>query len=297
MNGNYIVETEIIWYINGVNMELKWKCLLLSDWIWKEERLMNVEKLKERKKELGYSNEKIAEISGVPLSTVQKVFAGVTQQPRYDTLVALERALENINVRETVFQYGIDKEQGEYTIEDYEKIPEDVRVELIDGVFYVISSPSVVHQQLVFTLCQKLNSFIRENGGECIAMLSPMDVHLKSDDNKTMVQPDVFVVCDRKKFTKRRIEGAPDLVIEVVSESSKRKDVAVKLPKYDEAGVKEYWLVDPESKRVVVYVLGVDMIPNVYNFEDRIPVAIFDNECVIDMQEIYSDLQFFFGLE
>ena len=258
---------------------------------------MNVEKLKERKKELGYSNEKIAEISGVPLSTVQKVFAGVTQQPRYDTLVALERALENINVRETVFQYGIDKEQGEYTIEDYEKIPEDVRVELIDGVFYVISSPSVVHQQLVFTLCQKLNSFIRENGGECIAMLSPMDVHLKSDDNKTMVQPDVFVVCDRKKFTKRRIEGAPDLVIEVVSESSKRKDVAVKLPKYDEAGVKEYWLVDPESKRVVVYVLGVDMIPNVYNFEDRIPVAIFDNECVIDMQEIYSDLQFFFGLE
>lgn len=258
---------------------------------------MNIEELKKRKKELGYSNEKISEISGVPLSTIQKIFAGVTQQPRYDTLAALARALDDIKVREVAFQYGIEREQGEYTIEDYDSFPEDVRVELIDGVFYVISSPNVVHQKLVLTLCRKLEDHIRKNNGQCITMLSPMDVHLREDDDRTMVQPDIFVVCDRGKFTRQRIEGAPDLVVEVTSPSTKRKDMTIKLHKYEEAGVREYWLVDPDAKKIVVYVLEGDMIPRVYTFEDKIPVGIFNGDCIIDMADVYGELKFFFELE
>lgn len=261
---------------------------------------MNLEEMKRRKKELGYSNERIAELSGVPLSTVQKIFAGVTQQPRYDTLAALERTLcesvESFRVEEAVFQY-IAKNQGEYTIEDYEKLPEDMRFELIDGVLYYISAPLLVHQALVALLHQELKDYIRKKQGDCIAMLSPADIHLRRDDNKTMVQPDIFVVCDRGKFRRHRIEGAPDLIIEILSPSTKKKDCVIKLNKYIEAGVREYWLVDPETQKVMVYILEEDVIPKIYTFTDRIPVAVFGGKCVIDMNQFKQELQFFYDLE
>ena len=83
-------------------------------------------------------------------------------------------------------------------------------------------------------------------------MAAPMDVQLDCDD-KTMVQPDVMVVCDRDKITRKCIYGAPDLAVEILSDSTKKKDMYVKLGKYMEAGVREYWLVDPKGKKVIVY--------------------------------------------
>lgn len=258
---------------------------------------MDVRGLKEKKRSLGYSNEKIAELSGVPLSTVQKIFAGVTQQPRYETLAALERALDTTGVREAVFQYGVDKKQGEYTIEDYEQLPEDVLVELIDGVMYIITSPTLLHQELVYEFCSRLKEHIKKNSGQCKAMISPVDVHIDKEDNKTLVKPDVFVVCSRDKFTRRWVEGSPDLVIEVLSTSTKRKDMAIKLKKYMETGVREYWLVDPDHKKIMVYDLENYDLPTLYTFDDKIPVGIFDGECVINMAQITEELEFFFGLE
>ena len=257
---------------------------------------MDIRELKEKKKSLGYSNEKIAELSGVPLSTVQKVFAGVTQQPRYDTLAALERALDPTGVREAVFQYGIDKKQGEYTIEDCEKLPEDILVELIDGVMYIITSPTLLHQELVGEFYIRLKEYIKKNGGQCRTMVSPVDVHIDKEDNKTLVKPDVFVVCKRDKFTRRWIEGSPDLVIEVLSPSTKRKDMAIKLKKYIETGVREYWLVDPDQRKIMVYDLENYDFPIMYTFEDKVPVGIFDGDCIIDMAEIVEDIEFFFDL-
>lgn len=145
-------------------------------------------------------------------------------------------------------------------------------------------------------LCQKLKDHIRKNNGECIALLAPLDIHLRKDDNKTIVQPDVFVVCDRSKFTRKRIEGAPDLIIEILSPSTKKKDMTIKLKKYIEAEVREYWLVDPESRKIIVYHLDGDMIPTIYTFNSKIPVAIFDGKCIIDMGEISEELEFFYQL-
>ena len=104
---------------------------------------MTLEEMKKRKKELGYTNEQISELSGVPLGTVQKVLSGVTETPRYDTLHALENVLgkkerpfnEAMMVRESA-PYYVGKKQGEYTLEDYYALPDEQRVELIDGVFY-----------------------------------------------------------------------------------------------------------------------------------------------------------------
>ena len=127
-------------------------------------------------------------------------------------------------------------------------------------------------------------------------MMAPTDVHIMRD-GRTMVQPDIFVVCDRSKFTKERIEGAPDFVIEVLSPSTRRKDMTVKLNKYSEAGVREYWIVDIDNSKVIVYLLDGDMIPRVYTFADKVPVAIFDNECEVDFAEIDEQISFMYELK
>ena len=116
---------------------------------------------------------------------------------------------------------------------------------------------------------------------------SPIDVQLDCDD-KTMVQPDVIVVCDREKIQNRCIFGAPDFVAEVLSESTRKKDLVLKLNKYMTAGVREYWLVDPDRKKVIVYDFEKEDYPMMYGFEARIPVGIFDGECEVDFQEIYA---------
>lgn len=186
---------------------------------------MTIEEMKQRKKELGYTYEQISELSGVPLGTVQKIFSGVTETPRYDTLMALgqvfQMADESMYMRETAPAY-ITKKQGEYTLEDYYALPEERRVELIDGVIYDMGAPTSLHQVLVTELWEPLNKFISENKGNCMAMVSPLDVQLDCDD-KTMVQPDVVVICDRDKIRKRGIYGAPDFIIEILSRSTRRK--------------------------------------------------------------------------
>ena len=102
---------------------------------------MTVSEMRKRKKDLGYTNEKISELSGVPLGTVQKIFAGVTDSPRYDTLQALEKIFvkEWGMLMESVTAYQV-KRQGEYTLEDYYALPDERRVELIDGVIYDMSA-------------------------------------------------------------------------------------------------------------------------------------------------------------
>lgn len=252
---------------------------------------MTLSEMKERKKELGYSYEQIAARSGVPLSTVQKVFSGVTQSPRYETLRAIEKVLTDEPpslVRESECGYGkniITKKQGEYTVEDYYAWPEEERIELIDGVIYNMSAPYVVHQDLVGEIAFRLKSYIRNNKGKCRVYESPVDVQLDCD-NKTMVQPDVMVVCQKDKLTSKNVFGSPDMVVEVLSPSTRKKDMSIKLAKYISAGVREYWIVDPDKESVIVYDIENDLGVSVYTFDSKIPVHIFQNECVIDFKEI-----------
>uniref|UniRef100_UPI00405738E7 Uma2 family endonuclease n=1 Tax=Agathobacter sp. TaxID=2021311 RepID=UPI00405738E7 len=255
---------------------------------------MTIEQMQERKKELGYSYEQISNYSGIPLGTVQKVLGGVTKSPRYDTLYALERVLkqeETTMVRESVAYYHV-KKQGEYTIEDYFALPEGERAELIDGRIYDMAAPHVLHQAIAGELDAVFRAYIRSKKGQCVSFGTNVDVQLESDD-KTIVQPDVLVVCDRNKFQQGRIVGVPDLIIEIISPSTAKRDRTIKLAKYMEAGVREYWIIDPQKKRIIAYA-GEDMDVSIYTFEDTIPVGIFDGECVVDFKEIYEYVRFLY---
>ena len=236
---------------------------------------MTVEEMKQRKKELGYSNEKLSELSGVPLGTVQKVLAGVTRSPRYETLIALERILKK------------------HTDRIGEALPKERRVELIDGVIYDMASPTAIHQILSTELCNIIRSYISQKKGRCIVMAAPMDVQLDCDD-KTMVQPDVMVVCDRDKITRKCIYGAPDLAVEILSDSTKKKDMYVKLGKYMDAGVREYWLVDPKGKKVIVYDFEAEVTPIIYGFSSKVPLGIFGGEYEVDFAKIYEYIRFLY---
>lgn len=270
---------------------------------------MTIQEMKQKKKELGYTNEMVSALSGVPLGTVQKVFAGATPHPRYETLQALEKAFKDEkyyskSMGEEKVQYNADrvseavtayqvKKQGKYTVDDYYALPDERRVELIDGVIYDMGAPTSIHQLIVTEIWKVLREYISEKAGECMPLASPIDVQLDCDD-KTMVQPDALVVCDREKVIKRCIYGAPDFIIEILSLSSRKKDMFTKLAKYKEAGVREYWLVDPDKKKVLVYDLEHEELPIVYGFDSKVPVMIFGGECVIDFAEIYEYISFLY---
>ena len=115
-----------------------------------------------------------------------------------------------------------EKKQGEYTISDYYAIPEDVRAELIDGVIYDMAPPLSVHQLLSAKIHGYLARYIEKKGGSCIPFFAPIGVQLDKDD-KTIVEPDILIVCDRNQITRRGIYGAPDFVIEILSESTKEE--------------------------------------------------------------------------
>lgn len=188
--------------------------------------------------------------------------------------------------------YGV-KRQGEYTLEDYYAIPDDIRVELIDGVIYNMAAPTITHQLFNGKIYHRLETFVSEKKGKCVPAVSPIDVQLDCDD-KTMVQPDVIVICDRDKIINRCLYGAPDFVVEVLSPSSTKRDSAIKLRKYKEARVKEYWMVDPDKKKVVVYDWTRSEIPMVYGFDSKVPVGIFGGECEIDFAKIYKQIAFLY---
>lgn len=255
---------------------------------------MTILEMKQRKKEMGYSYAQISELSGVPLGTVQKVFNGVTTSPRYDTLQALEQVFkeDSNELKETQTSYRV-KTQGDYTLEDYYEIPEDIRVELIDGIIYTMSSPTSIHQLITGYIYGRLLQYVMEKKGKCIPMISPIDVQLDCDD-KTMVQPDIIVVCDKDKVVHHCVYGAPDFIIEVLSKSTKKRDAIVKLNKYMNAGVKEYWMIDPERKVVIIYDFEHEIYPTIYGFDAKIPVNIWNGECVIDFAELYKYIEFLY---
>lgn len=183
--------------------------------------------------------------------------------------------------------------QGEYTLDDYYALPDERRVELIDGVIYDMASPTSLHQLIGVKIWSQLEAYIQKNDGDCIPFVAPVDVQLDCD-NRTMVQPDVLVVCDRSKIIRRCIYGAPDLIVEVVSEPTRKKDMTIKLEKYRNAGVREYWMVDEDRKQVIVYDFSQRSYAQIYGFDARIPVGIFGGDCQVDFAEIYDYVKFLY---
>lgn len=144
-----------------------------------------------------------------------------------------------------------------YTYADYCSWPDDTRYELIDGVAYAMApAPTRTHQNLVGELFTQVKTALR--GKPCQTFVAPFDIRLphadEADDKvDTVVQPDVLVVCDETKLDERGVRGAPDWVAEVLSPSSAKHDLIVKLALYERAGVREYWLLHPTDRLVTVY--------------------------------------------
>ncbi len=268
---------------------------------------MTIQKMIEIKQKMGMSFRYIAGQTGVPLGTVQKVFNGQTKVPRYETMQALEaffsepemydRTLRTERVKKP--QYGVKEEpavyesgslrfpsQGQYTLDDYYHLPDEVRAELIDGCFYLMAAPTRTHQLIAGEIYRQIANFIYENDGPCEPMIAPFDVQLDGD-GRTMVEPDVLVVCDREKNREKSLLGAPDYVLEVTSPSTRRKDLVKKLEKYSSAGVREYWILDIQSKRLITYYFEDEgCIPEIYTMEKPVPVQIFDGKLEIQFDRI-----------
>ena len=267
--------------------------------------MRSVDDLRTQKKTLRLTNQMIADLSGVPLGTVQKILSGATRSPGTNTMAALERVLFPKGqepghskwtamadmVAEAPAYYGTEKKErpeNSYTYADYAALPDDRRVELIDGKFYDMASPNSRHQIIIGDLYGQFLHCLEGHPG-CMALLSPLDVMLDEDD-RTVVQPDLMVICDRHKLRKGRVFGAPELVIEVVSPGSRKMDYGIKTQKYINAGVKEYWVLDFEKKRVLLYRLEHDVDVTIMSTEDTIPVAISNGKCKIDMKKIRDHL-------
>ena len=161
-----------------------------------------------------------------------------------------------------------------YTSKDYWNLPDGQRAELIDGQFYNMAPPSRIHQEISYQISRFLGNYIESNGGKCRVYPAPFAVNLDADD-KDWVEPDISVICDPNKLTDRGCSGAPDLIFEIVSPSSRRMDYNIKNALYAQSGIREYWIVDPVKERVTVYHYEDDAAPVIYTFTQNVPVGIY----------------------
>ena len=271
---------------------------------------MTIEEIRQLKKELGYSNARLSDESGVSLGTVNKALSGASACPRYETMMAMWEVLQKRKkelsgivrdveykyshapadsiLREEAAEYGIpqDKGPGDFTIQDYLDLPDDHRVEQIDGVFYDMAAPSLSHQRLILSIGFQIHTYIQSKGGDCEVFLSPVDVIPDPKDDKTILQPDILIVCDPDKCTEKRIVGAPDFIIEITSPSTRKKDMFTKLSKYAQAGVREYWIIDLQNEKVMVYSDAMKEFAKIYPMEGKVPVEIYNGDLEIDFDQI-----------
>ena len=163
-----------------------------------------------------------------------------------------------------------------YTIDDIYALPESERAELIDGHMYMMAPPSRKHQKISMELSSIIREYIRSHKGKCEVYAAPFAVYLDERSN-TYVEPDISVICDPNKLDDKGCKGAPDWIIEIVSPASKKMDYLLKLLKYRSCGVKEYWIVDSEKNRVIVYKCTGDESINEYTLKDFVKVGIYDD--------------------
>ncbi len=178
------------------------------------------------------------------------------------------------------------QEEKRYTYADYLAWPKDERWQIIDGVPYLQAAPSWEHQRILAQVGRQfLNYFL---GTPCEAFLAPFDVRLpegneSDEDTKTVVQPDISVICDKSKLKGTGYFGVPVLVVEILSPSTAAFDKKIKMKKYGKAGVKEVWIIDPSNKIFDVFKLDGNKYgqPETYSAEDKIEVDIFP-ELLVD---------------
>ncbi|MDR0232753.1 MAG: Uma2 family endonuclease [Dysgonamonadaceae bacterium] len=203
---------------------------------------------------------------------------------------------ENINkVEDPATAYGLQR----YSYADYLSWTDDVMRELLNGIVYTFAAPFRNHAKVISTLMIKADAFITRRKGKCEIYTASFDVRLplngSTEDNKiyNVVQPDICVVCDPSKLDKRGCIGAPDLIVEVISPSTAKKDLNEKHNLYEAAGVYEYWVVYPKDKAVTVFLLQEDRqfdTGTTYQIIDkkvRVPVHTLEG-LIINLDELFE---------
>lgn len=185
------------------------------------------------------------------------------------------------------------KPEQKYTYADYKKWNDDERYEIINGVIYNMSpAPMRVHQKISGNLFFLIKAYLRAK--KCQVYAAPFDVTFIDYDNQsdeeteTVIQPDIVVVCDEKKLTDYGCKGVPDIVVEILSPYTFKKDKIEKFNLYEKYGVKEYWIIYPGEKIIEIYKLidGKYGIPEVYGIDDKIEVKYL-GDLVIDLKEVF----------
>jgi Uma2 family endonuclease len=186
------------------------------------------------------------------------------------------------------------KEDRRFTYGDYLTWPDEERWEIIDGLVYDMSpAPSVEHQRMLRELSRQFSNYLV--GKTCETFFAPFDVRLPrgdeaDEDVTTVVQPDLVVICDRARIDQKGARGAPDLVVEILSPHTARKDMREKFSLYERVGVREYWVVHPEEKMITVYTLsdaGRYGRPDAYGPGDELKVGVFE-DFTLDLDMVLS---------
>jgi len=182
-----------------------------------------------------------------------------------------------------------------YTYSDYLNFPENERWEIIDGVPYMLSAPLWEHQFISRELLRQISNQLI--GSPCKVVASPFDLRIPyknemDEDTSTVVQPDILIICDKSGLKGTGYYGVPDFIIEISSPSTARIDRTKKLDKYEKSGVKEYWIVEPESKIVSVFVLNNGIYGRAkYYFEnDKIKLNVPEN-VEVDLELVFNSVK------
>ena len=183
-----------------------------------------------------------------------------------------------------------------YTYADYLTWVDDIRREIIDGVVSLMAGPNIKHSRVSKNLYSRLDSIISSSEGSCEVFYAPVDVCLpqngetENDKIYTVVQPDMFIVCDHSKLEDGRCLGAPDMIIEILSPSNRKRDIVTKFILYQSAGVGEYWIADPKTKSITAHILqpnGEYDDGEVYTSGEKAAVHIFGG-VTVDVDEIFN---------
>ena len=188
-------------------------------------------------------------------------------------------------------------EKDQYTFADALTWNENERIEIINGEAVMMAPPSRVHQEISGEIFRQLANYLE--GKKCRVYAAPFAVRLferdveAPEDVDTMVEPDLSVVCDSDKLDKYGCKGAPDVVIEILSPSTQRHDRLVKLGLYQRAGVREYWIVNPEDQTVQVMLLDGGGILQLHEVYDRTGVAKINSleGCFIELNKVFAERQ------
>ncbi|TYQ15714.1 UNVERIFIED_CONTAM: Uma2 family endonuclease [Acetivibrio alkalicellulosi] len=184
------------------------------------------------------------------------------------------------------------KPEQKYSYADYLTWGENEKWEILDGVPYMQAAPSRIHQEILMELSRQISNYL--SGKPCKVYPAPfcvrLDVEKNDNDVKNVVEPDISIVCDSSKLDERGCKGSPDMIIEILSPSTVKNDRLIKFNKYEKAGVKAYWVVEPDQKLVSVFTLqpnGRYGRPDMYTEEDKIKVSIFP-DLEIDLETVFD---------